>query len=416
MFVSINYFYIMNNQLSSKNTYQKIALYLIGFYIAYNVYLRPIGFFVPRLSFVTLILAGAFTLFSTKITLSLEFRCLALFILYAFTSGLLVAIDTGLVMGKTRVLVESFVAGTIVFTIANDEDDLRKIIGMFAIGAIIVGVYSFFSMDYLYSDKGRLSLDEDFNANTFGVMLMYGVWSIIFTLYNEKKSFVRIVIIVFLSLLLLYAIVQTGSRKSSIGSILVLVSYVVYIFLGRGKSSKWFSKTIIVPLFIALIVFVYFRYIDAFLEKSETLMNRMDNMSLDGAGRWGLIKDSFRVWSEYPLFGVGLDNNRYYTFAKLYSHNSYAEIFACTGIIGVALFFPIFWRMLVFVTNGIKKIRNTLASSSKFFMIILILVYLGVCFTQINIYNRTHMFITYFILTFISINTKNNEKNIRFVV
>lgn len=406
----------MNNQKYSQNKYLIAARFLIGFYIAYNVYLIPIGFFIPRLSIVTLILAGALTLSSVNIKLNSEFRCLMFFIIYAFTTGLLVAVDHGLIIGKTRFLIESLIVGLIVLNVSKDEKDLKQIIDIFAVGAIFVGVYSFFNADYLYYQRGRLSLEEDFNANTFGVMLMYGVWSIIFTLHNEKTSFVRIIIIVFLCLLLLYTIVQTGSRKSSIGSLLILLSYAVYVLVGQGKTRKKYSKVIVVPLFVAFIAFVYFRYIDAFLERSETLINRMEDIDTAGVGRWGLVKESFRVWSEHPIFGVGLDNNRYYTFTRQYAHNSYAEIFACTGLIGAVLFLPIFYRMLVFLINGVSRIKSLLKFPAKYYMIVLILVYLFVCFTQINIYNQTHMIVTYFILTFIAINSKSNEKDSQIIV
>lgn len=406
----------MNNQKTTQNKYLIAARFLIGFYIAYNVYLIPIGFFIPRLSIVTLILAGVMTLSSTKITLNSEFRCLIFFIIYAFTTGLLVAIDRGIIIGKTRFLIESIITGVIVLNVSKDEKSLKQIIGIFAVGAVVVGVYSFFNVDYMYFQGGRLSLGEDFNANTFGVMLMYGIWSIIFTLHNEKTSFVRIVIIVFLCLLLLYTIVQTGSRKSSIGSLLILVSYAVYVLVGQGKIKERFSKVMIVPLFVAFIVFVYFKYIDAFLERSETLMNRMDDIDTAGIGRWWLVKESFRVWLDHPIFGVGLDNSRYFTFTRQYAHNSYAEIFACTGLIGAALFFPIFYRMLVFLINGVSRIKSLLKFPAKYYMIVLILVYLFVCFTQINIYNQTHMIVTYFILTFITINSKSNEKDSQIIV
>lgn len=406
----------MNNQKTSQNNCLIAARLLIGFYIVYNVYLIPIGFFIPRLSIVTLILAGILTLSSVNIKLNSDFRYLMFFIIYAFTTGLLVAFDQGLIIGKTLFLIESLVLGIMLFNVSKDEKDLRQIIGIFAVGAIVVGVYSFFSVDYLYSQRGRLSLGEDFNANTFGIMLMYGVWSIIFTLHNEKTSFVRIVIIVFLCLLLLYTIVQTGSRKSAIGSLLILACYVIYVLIGQGKTKKGFSRVMIITLFIAFIVFVYFKFIDAFLERSETLMNRMDDIDTAGVGRWTLIKESFRVWSEHPIFGVGLDNNRYYTFTKQYAHNSFAEIFACTGLLGAALFLPIFYRMLVFLINGVSRIKKMLKFPAKYFIIVLILVYLFVCFTQINIYNQTHMIVTYFILTYIAINSKSNEKDSQIVV
>lgn len=394
----------------------KIAKYLIGFYFAYNVFLIPIGFFIPRLSIVILFLAGLLTLSSYSIRLTKEFRNLIFFIIYAFFTGLIVAVDHGMIIGKTKFLVESVISGIILLNVTNDENDFRTIVGLFALGAIILGVYSFFNLDYLfYSKQGRLSLGEDFNANTYGVMLMYGVWSIVFFLGNDTTKIVRMAVIVFLSLLLLYIIIQTGSRKSAIGSLLILVSYAIIVVVGGG-ASKYSSKVIIIPLFIGLIVFAYFRYIDDFLEKSETLVYRMRDIGASEENRGALILDTLRVWSENPLFGVGIDNNRYHTITKMYAHNSYVEILACTGVFGAIIFFTIFWRMISFLIVKIKKVRQLFANLSEYYLCILILVYLFVCFTQINIYNQTHMFITFFILTFISISSKNNEKSIRSAV
>lgn len=398
----------MKSRLSST----KIARYLIGFYFAYNVFLVPIGFFIPRLSIITIFLAGAFTVSSVSINLTKEFRNLVFFIFYAFITGLIVAVDQGLIIGKTGFLLESVISGIILLNVTNDEDDFRTIVGLFALGATILGVYSFFSLDYFYSDRGRLSLEEGFNANTFGVMLMYGVWGIVFYFGNDTTKSIRMAIIVSLSLLLLYIIIQTGSRKSAIGSLFILVTYAINVVAG-GRASKKYSKLLIVPLFVGLIVFVYFRYIDAFLEKSETLMNRMEDLDVSGETRWSIILDTLRVWSDNPLLGVGLDNNRYHTITKMYAHNSYAEILACTGIFGAMLFFTVFWRMISFLIDKVKKAGQLIANSSEYFICVLILVYLFVCFTQINIYNQTHMFITYFILSFISISSKNNEKSIR---
>ena len=403
----------MNYSLSSNNTNLKIARFLIGFYIAYNVFLAPIGYYVPRLSMILLVLAIFFTVEAKRVHLSFEFKCLLLFTFYSLLSGYLVAINKGMVTQQVSFLVESVIAGIIIFNVSTDENELKQIVGFFSAGAIIVGVYLLFNGVALITDSGRLSLNEDFNSNTLGIMLMYGIWGVMFFFGSNKMTIIKIALIVFLSLVMFYSIIQTGSRKSSLSAIFLIVSFAIFIFLGKDKS-RGASKIIIITAFIALVVYAYFWYIDSFLMRSEMLMNKMDFIHDDGDFRQQIIKDSIRVWIENPIFGVGLNNNRFHTIYKMYAHNSFAEILACTGIIGAILFFPIFWRFIVFFLSSLKKIKELYTTPSVYFMCILILAYFFVCYTQINLYNQTHMFITYFILSFISIRTyktKNAKKN-----
>lgn len=406
----------MSKLFESSVGYTKAARFLIGFYVMYNVFLVPIGIFIPRLSIVSLILSGLLTLMSGQFRLPKEYNFLLCFIGYAFLTGIIVAVDSDLVVRKTLFLIESLLAGIIIFCVVKNEADLRQLIALFTLGAIIVGVYSILKIDILYTERGRFSLSEDFNYNTLGVMLMYGVWGGIVIMNGKKITIFSIVLTIALSLLLLYSIIQTGSRKATLSTLFLMASYAFYVFIGSGGRKKGRSKLFIIPVFIGLIIFVYFRYVDMYLERSEALMNRMDQMDVDSQGRWGIILDTIRVWLENPILGVGLDNNRYHTHSGYYAHNSYAEVLACTGILGAALFYTMFWRMISYLVVQIKGIKNNIQQPMNIFFCMLILVYLFVCFTQINFYNQTHMFITYFILTFLSINLKNNENNIELVV
>lgn len=393
-----------------KDSNQIVACFLIGFYFMYNVFLVPIGLFVPRLSILVLLFAGIFTVAYKKIVLTKEYWFLLGFIVYSFMTGVLLAYNSGVVIHQTLFLVESLLAGIIILTIAKDTKSLRIIIGMFAFGAILTTVYFLLSPGLMVG--ARLSFDEEFNANTLGVMLMYGVWCVIFAINCDKTTISKAIITVVISLFILFILVQTGSRKSVLGTIVILTVFLIYLTLSGGGYNRKLYNLLIAGSVIALISYVYFYYIDSFLDAADVLINRMENIQGSEDYRTDIIKDSFRVFTEHPIFGVGLDNNRYYTIEKLYAHNSYLEILACTGIIGALLFLPIFWCMLSFVFNRVRRIKTLLKQPLTIFFCVLIMVFLLICMAQINIYNQTHMFITYLILTYLSKKSYTNEKNI----
>lgn len=387
-----------------------VATFIIGLYIMYNVFLVPIGYYIPRLSMALLFVSGCLTLVSKNIRVPKEYWVLIIFATYAFASGIIVAYNLDTVVRQSLFLMESVIAGIIIFNVSKDTKSLSVLTGLFALGALLTVLYILRHPDLLMMT--RLSLNEGFNSNTLGVMLMYGIWSIIFTLNYKQPSIIKIVITLVLTLVIFYLLIQTGSRKSTLGSMLILGVYVIYILIvNGGKRGKAFNHILLSFAIFGFLIFIYYRYINSFLEASETFQSRMETVDDSGVTRWEIINSSLNVWSDHPILGVGLDNIRYYTETRQYSHNSYVEILGCTGIVGAALFFVIYWHMISFVFMNIKKFKALLINPSVFYMCLLILVFLIVCFVQINIYNQTHMFITYFILSFISLYNNSDEKS-----
>lgn len=399
---------------NSREINLRIARYLIGFYIIYNVFLIHIGFFVPRLSLLILLLAGALTFLSVQIKLSKELKFLITFVVYAFMTGALIAVDFNRVFSRSLVLVESLFAGVIILNVVKDEKGLSELTGIFGIGALMCVLYFFTHPDLLLAT--RVSLEEDFNSNTLGVMLTYGVWCIVYTLNYKSPSLLKMALTIILALLIFFIIVQTGSRKSALGSLLIVVLYVFYIvFFGAGAQMKRIYKIFMGLSILGLLVFVYIKYIDIFLESAETLFFRMGDMEGSEENRGGIIKASLQVWEENPILGVGLDNNRYHNIFKLYAHNSYVEVLACCGIIGALLLYTLFWHMISFLWKSMKQFKESIKTPSTFYICILILFYLLVNIVQINFYNQTHMFMAYFVLSYIALNNcgcKINSKNI----
>lgn len=404
----------MGTLVNNKNISLIIARLLIGFYFVYNVFFIKIGFFVPRLSIMVLMLAGFITFFSSKVVLSKDFKYLIVFIVYAFFSGHIVALNDTVVINKTLFLIESVFAGIIVYNVVKDTKDIYQLTALYAIGALLCALYFYRHTDLLIAT--RLSFDEDFNSNTLGVMLTYGIWCIIFTLNYKKISLVKITVTIILVLIVFFILVQTGSRKSVIGTLLMSIFYLGYVLLiGGGNKINLIYKLVITISVIGLLAFLYFKYIDSFLDAADTFFNRMENVEGSEERRSNIIIDSFNLFLKNPLFGVGLDNVRYYTFEKMYSHNSYVEALACTGIIGAFFIFVIFWHLFMFFIKNVIKVKNYLDDPSKLYVCALILFYLLLCIVQINFYNRVHMYFTYIMLSYINITAKNEKSIIRVI-
>ena len=65
-----------------------------------------------------------------------------------------------------------------------------------------------------------------------------------------------------------------------------------------------------------------------------------------------MIVDAWNCFLQHPFWGIGVNNFRYYAYAQTYSHNTYVELLASSGIIGTLPF-------IVFFTKGVLPIIKT---------------------------------------------------------
>ena len=388
---------------SSKTLPLFLARCCLAIYMVYNVYLVPIEFFIPRLSIMMLFLSTLLTVISVKpLKVKKEIQILFGFLIYAITTGVIVAIDTGILFGQALFLFESIWAGAVFFNLVKDVQSFRLFTLAFALGSFMLGAYCVLNPNLLLTVNGRVTLGEDFNANTLGVILMFGSWFVIFTMNGDKTGIVRISITFALLLLLLYVIILSASRKAVFGYAFFVLAWFVQMFIGGSAKTKKIIRIVGMPLLVVLGIYIYQRFSDSFIDASEILFKRMDTVEEGMSDRESIIKESWSVFLDNPIIGVGLDNNRFHTAMKLYAHNSYFELLACTGIIGAFIFFSLYYKMLAYLFRHLKRINQFIQQPLVYYTSTLIVVYLFIGYGQIHMYNQNLMFILYFIFALIS--------------
>lgn len=198
----------------------------------------------------------------------------------------------------------------------------------------ILGVVYDFSEDRLNDDK--------LNANTMAYYLFYLTVALYFLgdlLQNKYVTFsFRILFIATIGISFFIAIL-TASRQVLIIQIPLIA---ILLFLRYGSFKR---KSIIGLLGILTLAFIIFTYAGKDIYDNSYLKQRNER-KIEDDSRLFLLKDAVRVGIENPLFGVGPGNYVHYCSRREFSHCTYTELFANTGIVGI-LFFVIL--MLVFV-------------------------------------------------------------------
>ena len=199
-----------------------------------------------------------------------------------------------------------------------------------------------------------------------------------------------------LVLLFLFCIILANSRKGILAALLLIVmAFRPYLrlFFSRVKKGNKLLLFGIVSLCMLWVV-LEGRMINFFLSQNN-LLERLTTQLTDQSNqsRISLILEGLHTFAKHPLFGVGINNARYYSVYETYTHCTYAELLACCGILGSLPFVgflyctaaPLFRKAQANNLSSAESYRQSLAK-------ILFGVLLLTGFTQIFFYERGLMY------------------------
>lgn len=240
-------------------------------------------------------------------------------------------------------------------TIANLSSDKRCVpwlYGMFIILLIQALVYanSHIMIEGFDTATDRLN-DEKLNANT----VAYYTFFVTFAIYELGNSFLiknRVIANIFrLLFLAMYGVsftvaILTGSRQVLIIQIplLVLLTFIRYIE-GASLKRKLLFVLIAAVACVASIDPITKSYDNSYLKVRSETKAKDDVRAL-------LLQDAIKVGCQHPIMGVGPGNYVRYSFNRHFSHCTYTELFANTGVIGALIYVSL---LLMFLTSQWKR-------------------------------------------------------------
>lgn len=217
--------------------------------------------------------------------------------------------------------------------------------------SIIVAAYSHLIDAFIYFNNGRLWIfGENPNSTSSRMVVAF----LIFLYYASQGSFKKIAKFAFYgaSLLLLYYIIQSGSRGSLIASLLGLM--VLFSVSGMRRTSK-------ILLVVISVLFSVFLLPSLESNADVGMFERMDELS-EGNVRQKLIYNAVTIAIDYPIIGCG--NSGYLQekvkrgMETLDSHNLLASVLVMSGIVGLTSLLIFLWKVFI-ISWKIRK-RNIL--------------------------------------------------------
>jgi O-Antigen ligase. len=311
--------------------------------------------------------------------LSIELKLWILFAFFTFATGIIVAVNYDFLLKSIMTFCEFLMLIFGIVYISNQDRNINFFVNIMIILAIVCAITAkFWGIDYGF---GRIAMGSTDNPNSLGITMAIGVCCILYKL-NIKKLFYSIIgfgTIFFL----IYITLLTGSRKSFIGVLLIFIFWILFVAFAEIKVLSSFEKMKVILTVVIIVGIGY--YIFNPLLKDSLLFLRLNGLfqqtGMDVTIREDMYSEALKLFRKSPLIGIGLNNFRAVSLFKTYSHSTYAEALACTGIIGSILYFIpyliIFINYVKIILN--RKIEDLLLKQAKImFGLFGLILFLGV--------------------------------------
>lgn len=235
----------------------------------------------------------------------------------------------------------------------------------------------------LSSVQGRLSLENDasISVNDVGSLMAYGCFTVL--LFSREifgKDSLKQLIAVVGTLLFVVVIFLSGSRKAFLA---VIILYTMLLGAGTLK-----IKSIPQLISIVLIGIVAWKFVDNNLLGMVSETSLFERIWGDGAvnaetsdeSRISLYRLAIEDFIQHPLFGLGYNNYLY--VHRVYTHSTYVEPLACSGLIGLFYLYPymrIMMQQLQLIKIAmIKKVDSTFEKQMLAFLIMFLFIGIGI--------------------------------------
>lgn len=371
----------------------RLSKLFLSLLILYAGYFQAVFFQIPNMLLILGALAVLFLLimmfqkstpirhgFTIETVLWIVFAASSLFI------GYIVALDQHYLIVSIITLIENLILIIAICFVCKYDGNTDYVVNVFIVLALLCAITTmFWGESYLGGD--RISLTTTTNPNGLGVLLVIGMFFLLYKL-DINKMF-SIVFVSAGTLVFLYTIIMTGSRKSFLAAILLLIYWFLFCFSGALKKINFSRRTSAIILFFAAVIF-FIHYITPIFDNSVLLQRLTDLFDQGSATRSGMYSEAYRFFLSNPLFGVGYNNYRLLSIYGTYSHSTYAEALACTGLMGVFLYFGAYIAMVGKIITVVfdKRLNSDVHIHARIILgIFIIMLFLGtgiIHFYEIN--------------------------------
>ena len=285
----------------------------------------------------SIILCGLFQIFANqhgKISKSL----MGLILFFVFVASLVTIIFTSQGNYGTMLCVKMIeyvlTAYSIYLLLLNQPQYIEILLGCICVTITLLGIVSL-SQGVAITSAGAKGI-EGLNANIMSSFFVIMIFSS-FCLFWKKRRKIITILLCLMNAIVIIAQISAASRRGFI-VIILFVSLSIIFALIPHKSGNRSKKRMTLYIFFVVAIAVALVYFKNYLLDSTVLGARLMG-SFDGgdAARAKYQAFALEQFRMHPIWGIGLGGIAYHMGA--YSHSMYYELVSCTGLVMTMIFF-----------------------------------------------------------------------------
>lgn len=319
----------------------KLALY--GIFLNYYCYFILRGSFIPmgtQIFFAVAVACVVTTIFGEKIYIGSEIKCWIAYIILSLLT-VLFAVNVQQALDGLGKYIQRLIYIMMIAYICEREKSVKFAVRLLAVTAFACAV-SCLIMNVDVGKKLTLESGANISTNDIGSIMAFGCFAILFAFgLKEHKGLIKSAVKIGYIIAAASVIFVAGSRKS----ILAIIILFVLIFLlcakdyFRNLSITWIILISLLLIAAAIIVYQYLMpmaedtnlYVRVYGRGAERTADSDDS-------RMELYRQALTDFINNPVFGLGF--NGFDAVHKNYTHSTYVEPLACSGIIGFLYLAP----------------------------------------------------------------------------
>lgn len=307
------------------------------------------------------------------------------------------------VVDMLKTLLVMLVIGYIIGKEIENGDNIDQILFVTVLALFVVALYLYTSVDlnsFILTRIGQADTGR-WNANDIGIMSSVGI--MIGLTQLKKSPLLQKFILVAMIALFAYIDIIMASRKACIMLIMGLCGMRVL-----NNPTKLIRNMLIIILGLCLTWYLileipFFYDLVGWRIEGMIAAIRGETSAADSSAlyRAMMLKSALETFGAHPVFGVGLDNFRYFNSVRVtYAHNNFAEVAADLGIVGIVGYYWIFAYIIIDFVRTFKN-HDTVMN----FLFVVIMVYLV---NHVAMVTMVDMLQCIFICAYISYSSKIN--------
>lgn len=317
---------------------------------------------------------------------------------YSLVTGIVVAANKGVLVSSLITYFAFLFVCYCIAIICLGERDVSWLLKIIAAVCVLCAIYTLF-WGYRYKNEVYVTtMGPENNPNRLGALMVFGMFAV---LYRNERSFGKLLVTCVLSVLFIYVIILSGSRKALISAIALGGFWFVTFLRDTWKKCERMEQVKRLSLAAIMLGIAVAYFTNTYLETAS--FERFLRLFAENgtSSRWAMYVEAAEMFKKSMLFGVGFDQYRILHFLQTYSHSTYAEVLACGGILGCLIYFsPIIWTGCL-VYKRLKKEKSY--SAGMLFALYTVEMFLG----AVNIFMYTFMHIM--VWTILYVLTENED-------